>query len=223
MSSSIPAAHVAPLSPESVLSALKWRYATKAFDPSKKIAPAIWAVLEQSLVLSPSSFGLQPWKFIVITQPEIRAKLREKAWGQSQVTDCSHFVVIARQTKVSVTDVDKLINAMSANSGAPVAALQGYKGMMTGFIANPSFDSAHWAARQTYIALGFLMETAALLGVDACPMEGIDPAAFDEILGLPAEGYNTVVACALGYRSAEDRHAKTPKLRYPVNELVKHV
>lgn len=212
-----------PVSSETVLSALKWRYATKAFDAGKKIPDATWSTLEQSLVLSPSSFGLQPWKFVVVTNPAIKAKLREKAWNQSQVTDCSHYVVIASKSKVSVPDVERFIQHMSATTGAPLAALEGYKGMMVGFVSNPAFDTAPWAAKQAYIALGFLLETAALLGVDACPMEGFDKAAFDEILGLPAEGYNAMVTCALGYRSPEDKHAHHPKVRYTAKDVVKHV
>jgi nitroreductase len=212
-----------PVSTETVLSALKWRYATKTFDATKKIPDATWSALEHSLVLSPSSFGLQPWKFVVVTNPAVKAKLREKAWNQGQVTDCSHYVVIAAKSKVQAADVERLISHMSAATGAPAAALEGYKGMMLGFVSNPAFDTSTWAAKQGYIALGFLLETAALLGVDACPMEGFDKAAFDEILGLPAEGYNSVVTCALGYRSAEDKHAKSPKVRYSAKDVVKHV
>jgi len=206
-----------------VVSDLNWRYATKAFDPTKTIPAATWTQLEQSLILSPSSFGMQPWRFVVVTDKAVKAKLLPLSWNQPQVTDCSHFVVLARKRDIGVADVDKLLNATYAARGIPPGALDGYRGMMVGFVNNPSFDAADWAARQVYIALGFLMHTAAVLHVDACPMEGISPGGFDELLGLPAEGYMTTVACALGYRSAGDKYAKGKKVRYPASELVRHV
>jgi nitroreductase len=131
--------------------------------------------------------------------------------------------VIARRTSVTEADVERFFESISSITKAPPAALAGYKGMVSGFVANPQIDTALWATKQTYIALGFLLETAALLGVDACPMEGFNPAAFDEILGLPALGYNATVTCALGYRSPNDKHANDPKVRYPATEVVLHV
>lgn len=206
-----------------MVDALKWRYATKAFDPAKKIPAEIWSALEASLVLSPSSFGMQPWKFIVVTRQAVKDQLRPKAWGQSQVSDCSHFVVLARQSKVGPAEVNKLISTTATITGAPEAALEGYKKLIMGFVNNPSFDAGVWAAKQVYIALGFLMHSAALLKVDACPMEGFDAKAFDEILGLPATGFNSQVCCALGYRSPADKHSAEPKIRYSAAELIEHV
>lgn len=206
-----------------VISALQWRYATKVFDSTKVVPEAVFAKLEEALVLSPSSFGMQPWKFVVVTDPAVKAKLKPLSWNQSQVTDCSHFVVLARKKEITQADVNKLIDATYAAKGIPAGALDGYKGMMSGFVVQPGFDGAGWAAKQVYIALGFLMSAAAMVGVDTCPMEGIDPKGFDEVLGLPAEGYLTTVACAVGYRSEKDRHAGGKKVRYPASELVKRV
>lgn len=211
------------LTPEALLTALHARYATKAFDPARKIPAGVWSALEQSLILSPSSFGMQPWKFIVVTNPAVKTQLQGHAWNQPQVGDCSHFVVIARPAKVGPADVNKIISATAVAKGIPESVLEGYKQMMLGFVSNPAFDAENWAAKQCYIALGFIMESAALLGVDACPMEGINPAAFDQVLNLPATGYHAQVAIALGYRSATDKYSTSSKVRYPASELVVHV
>jgi nitroreductase len=204
----------------SVLSALQWRYATKAFDPSRRVPDAVFAELEHSLVQSPSSFGLQPWKFVVVTDAGLKAKLRKLSWDQPQVTDCSHFVVLARKRDVTAADIERFISTTASTRGIPASALDGYKGMMSGFLLQPGFDTSGWTARQVYVALGFLMSAAAMLRVDTCPMEGIDPRGFDEVLGLPEQGYLTTVACAVGYRAADDKYAKAPKVRYPASELV---
>lgn len=211
------------VTPTQITSALNWRYATKAFDPSKKIPADLWKTLEEALRLSPSSFGLQPWKFFVVTDPATREKLKAAAWNQGQVTEASHLVVLARKADVTVADVEKLINTTATANGIPASALDGYKGMMSGFVSNPSLDKSAWAAKQVYIALGFLLESAALLGLDACPMEGFDAKAFDEILGLPAKGYHAQVIAAVGYRSASDKYAQGKKVRYPAAEMFEHI
>lgn len=211
------------VSSEQLISALNWRYATKAFDPSKKIPADLWKTLEEALRLSPSSFGLQPWKFFVVTDPATREKLKAASWGQSQITDASHLVVLARKADVNTADVEKFITTTASTNGIPASALDGYKGMMNGFISNPGLDKANWATKQVYIALGFLLESAALLGIDACPMEGIDPKAYDELLGLPDKGYHALVVTTLGYRSPNDKYAHGKKVRYPASEIIEHL
>jgi nitroreductase len=207
-----------------LLTQLKWRYATKKFDPARKISAATWSSLEQALVLSPSSYGLQPYRFIVVIDPKLREALKPPAWGQPQVTDASHFVVFARKTTMSEADVTKFVNLTTDSRGMPRGSLQGYYDMMVGDLVKGPRSAwvNEWAARQAYIALGNLLTAAALLGVDACPMEGLDPAKYDEVLGLPAKGYSTVCACALGYRAADDKYATAKKVRYPAEELIEH-
>ena len=210
------------ISGDTLLTQLKWRYATKKFDPARKISDALWSSLEQALVLSPSSYGLQPYRFIVITDPKLREVLKPLAWGQPQVTEASHFVVFARKTTMSEEDVAKFVNLTTDSRGMPRGSLQSYYDMMVGdLIKGPRHAWVkEWAARQTYIALGNLLTAAALLGIDACPMEGLDPAKYDEVLGLSAKGYATVCACALGYRAAADKYATTKKVRFPAAELI---
>ena len=214
-----------PMDPADLIETLTWRYATKQFDPSKKIPATLWETLEEALVLTPSSYGLQPWQFFVITDPAVKASLRPHSWDQSQVTDCSHFVVFASRCVVDEAFVDKYIARIVAVRGGTTESMKFLKDMMASDILNGPRSKVvqKWAARQTYIALGNFMTSAALLGVDTCPMEGMDPSKYDEILGLPAKGFNAVVACPAGYRSATDKYASLPKVRFEKNDLIQHI
>ncbi|MGD0538008.1 MAG: NAD(P)H-dependent oxidoreductase [Verrucomicrobiota bacterium] len=214
-----------PIDPRELLDALEWRYATKIFDPARTLPEAVWQSLQTALVLSPSSYGLQPYRFLVVADPARRAELLPHSWGQKQVVDASHFVVFTARTVIAVADVDRLIARTIEIRGLPAAALAAYRQMMIGdLVQGPRSSLAlHWAARQAYIALGNLLTSAALLGVDACPMEGFVPAEYDRILGLAGTGYAAVVACALGYRAATDKYATLPKVRFDASELVKNL
>jgi len=212
----------AALSPESAIQQLQWRYAVKKFDDTKKIPDDVWHALEQSLVLAPSSFGLQPWKFFVVQNPELRSQLLEHSWKQAQVVDASHLVVLAIKKDLNTEDVDRYINRQAEVYGTPVEAFQGYANVIKGFVGNsPDLDA--WSARQVYIALGQYMTTAAMLGVDTCPIEGFVPPKYDEVLGLTALGYSAVVVCPAGYRSAEDKYAEKPKVRYATEDVVTYL
>lgn len=213
-----------PISPNDLLDALNFRYATKEFDPSRIIAPETWSALKTSLTLTPSSFGLQPWKFIVVDSPEIRQKLKAASWGQSQVTDASHLVVFTVRTDLNQQDIDKWIARLSEVQSTALESLAGYAGMISSFSNNMSTaEKQAWNTRQVYIALGQLMTAAAVIGIDTCPLEGISPSDYDDILGLKNSEYATVVACALGYRSDEDAYAKAKKARFPIDALITHV
>ena len=209
-------------SPEELLSALRWRYAVKRFDPARRIPAGTWAALEEALVLTPSSYGLQPWRFVAVTDPVLKASLVPLSWNQPQPADCSHYVVLARRAGITEADVDRFVARMAEVRGVPAESLGRFRGTMVGGLlqnAKPGAVDA-WATNQVYIALGSLMTCAAALGIDACPMEGIQPAKYDEVLGLEAKGYSTVVACALGYRSASDKYASQPKVRFPLEDVL---
>ncbi len=210
------------LSPEALVETLNWRYATKKFDAAKAIDEATWKALEEALVLSPSSYGLQPWKFLVVNDPALRAQLKEQSWGQSQVVDAARFVVFTHRTDLTEADIDRYLARIAEVRGVTVESLAGFCQMMVGnLVQGPKHATiADWTARQAYIALGQLMTAAAALGVDATPMEGLDPKAYDKILGLEGSGYATVMACALGHRAEDDAYAKLPKVRYAKDELV---
>lgn len=210
---------------ETLLSQLKWRYATKQFDPTKKIDPGTWAALEEALILSPSSFGLQPWRFYVITDRELKEKLVPLSWGQRQLAEASHVVVFAVKHPISTKDVRRHVERTAQVRDRRVEEFAGFENAVNDFLENPpgSLDIKGWASRQVYIALGSFMTSAALLGVDTCPMEGLDPAGYDEALGLVGSGYWTVAACPAGYRTAEDNYSALPKVRFKKEEIITYL
>ncbi len=212
------------MSPDSLLSALNWRYACKVFDPQKKIAPEIWSALEQSLVLTPSSFGLQPWKFLVIQDPALRESLVPHAWNQRQVADASHLVVFTIPKVMQEAHIDANLMRMAEVRGGTPDALMGFRKMVTGFRDGMEAKGGleTWAKLQVYIALGQFMLSAALLGLDSCPMEGFVAAKFDEVLGLEKDGLTTAVLCPVGYRHEDDRYAALPKVRFLAEDVIEH-
>lgn len=210
------------MTPEELIESLQWRYATKEFDAEKTIPPDTWSAIEQSMVLTPSSFGLQPWKFITITCPKTKIDLLEHSWHQRQVTDCSHLVVLCVRDGMNQQDIDAWLDQLAETRGVSRESLESYAAMMNGFFSSMDHDKTLcWATNQVYIALGQLMTSAAVLGIDACPMEGIVPAEYDRVLGLENSGFATSVACAMGYRSPDDSYAKLPKVRYASNKVLK--
>lgn len=213
------------LTAEQIIQPLKSRYATKKFDPSKKIPDDIWHALEQSLILAPSSFGLQPWKFFVVRNPDLRQQLLPHAWDQSQIVEASHLVVLAIKTNINAGDVAPYIDRIAEVRNMPKGQLEGLENMIKGYLKEPPYplQPDSWSAKQVYIALGFFLYSAALLGVDACPMEGFVPAKFDEILGLPEQGYAATVLCAAGYRAEDDKYADLAKVRYETEDVVQYV
>lgn len=211
-----------PLSPAQLVAALNWRYATKKFDPTKRIPDETWDALEQALVLTPSSIGLQPWKFLVISDPRVRTQLVAASYRQPQVTHCSHFVVLAVRRDLDPEHVDRHIARMVEMHGVTPESLTKFRTMTLGNLERARTDGTldTWQEHQVYIALGQFMASAALLGVDTCPMEGIVPAQYDEILGLAGTAYATVVACAAGYRMPDDKYAAMKKVRFRAEEII---
>jgi nitroreductase len=205
-----------------LVAALNWRYATKQFDATRKISATDWAALEESLRLAPSSFGIQPWKFIVVETPALRAQLREHSWGQGQVTDASHLVVFTLKVAVDGEHLDRYFADTAKTRGTAVESLAGFRKVIDGFVAGKAAagELASWSANQVYIAAGQFMTAAAVMGIDACPLEGITPAKYDDLLGLAGTGFATKFAVAAGYRSAEDKYATTPKVRFPAAEVI---
>ena len=212
------------ISPDKLLASLRWRYATKKFNSARKISAATWDAIEESLVLTPSSFGLQPWKFFVVEDSGLRANLAVESWNQPQVTEASHYVVLTARTDLNAADIDAWMTRLSELRGSGPEAVAPLKGLIEGFAQAMSHEARHaWNIRQAYIALGQLMAAAALLGIDACPMEGISATGYDQILGLEGSGYVTVVACALGYRAEDDKYATLPKARFDRSQVISHL
>lgn len=210
---------------EQMIEVMNSRYAVKQFDPTKKISDADWNVVAESLRLSPSSYGLQPWQFLVITNPEIRKELRANSWNQTQVTDASHFVVLTYKVKLDEAHIQKYVESTAKIRGVPAESLKGFNDMMVGdLVKGPRSQSIdQWAQRQTYIAMGQSMLAAATIGVDSCPLEGLDATAYNKILKLEGTGFATLGAIAFGYRHADDKYQFAKKSRFEAPEVIKYV
>ena len=210
------------ISNELLIDRLKWRYAAKQFDPSRKIPSDTWAALEEALVLTPSSFGLQPWTFVVVNDPEIRAKLRAESRNQSQITDSSHFVVFAARTSLDEAYIDRHLDRTAKVRSVDRGGLAEQRDRLVNLLVTGprSKGIREWAARQAYIALGNFLTAAAVLGIDTCPMEGINLPKTDEFLGLPERGLAAVVASAAGFRAADDKNARLPKVRFHSDDVI---
>ena len=202
------------------ISDANWRYATKKFDATKKIPAADLATLKEAIRLSSSSYGLQPYKVLIIENPEIRAKLQPAAWGQTQIVDASHIIVFANTTNIGGTEIDTYFKDLTEIRGIPMEAVQGYADFMKSKVTSLSLESRNiWTAKQTYIALSNLLNAAAELKIDVTPMEGFDATQFNEILGLDKLGLNAAVIAAVGYRHTDDDTQHYIKVRKSNEEL----
>lgn len=212
-------------SPQSLSQALNWRYAVKKFDPVRKIPHDVWQALESSLILTPSSYGLQPWRFLIVQDPLLRKQLTPLSWNQTQIEDCSHLVVLCRRQDMTEADIQALIDRMVLVRGTDPAKLEGYKkSMINDVVKGPRhLWVKEWAARQVYIALGNFMTSAAMVGVDTCPIEGLEPAGYDRVLQLEGTGYETIAACPAGYRSPQDAYQHNLKVRFEGAQVVKYL
>lgn len=203
---------------------LNWRYATKKFNSEHHISDADIEKLLEAIRLSASSYGLQPYHVFVITDGELRQKLKPSSWGQGQITDASHLIVFANQTDFDAQLIDGYINNVSETRNIPEDGLKGYGDFMKSKLLElPKDIKAEWAAKQTYLAVGNLLSAAASLKIDTCPMEGFEPKAYNEALGLTEKGLNAAVVVALGYRSEEDETQYYKKVRQSKEELFTHI
>jgi len=205
----------------SFIDALNWRYATKKFDSAKKISEKDLNELLESARLSASSFGLQPWKFVVVEDKNLREKLKGEGFGQPQITDASHLIVLCSIRNLDEKYIKKYIEHVAKIRGISVDALKGSEDMMVGFAKQLGKQAMlEWTKKQTYIALGTLLSACALKKIDASPMEGFNPEKFDEILGLEKLGLASTVLCAVGYRSEKDETQHYKKVRFEMKDIV---
>lgn len=210
------------VSPDQLVERLQWRYATRKFDPTRKISADAWQALEQSLVLAPSSIGLQPWRFYVITDMAMKERLMPAAWHQVQVVECSHFVVLTVRKNLGTDHVDRHLARMVEVRSVTLESLEKFRKMTVGNLEKARAEGRldTWQTHQVYIALGQFMTSAAVMGIDTCPMEGFEPEKFDDILGLKGTDFTSVVACAAGYRVADERYAQMKKVRFKPEEVI---
>lgn len=197
-----------------------WRYATKKFDATKKISQQDLDTLKEAIRLSASSYGLQPYQVIIVENPDLRSKLQPVSWGQSQVVDASHLIVFAIQKNVGNKEIDAYFKNLTEIRQIPNEAIAGYSNFMKSKISTLSDDEKNiWASKQTYIALGNLLNAAAELKIDVTPMEGFDPLQYDEILGLSVLGLHASLVATIGYRSSEDDTQHYTKVRKSNQDL----
>ncbi|MEK6915451.1 MAG: NAD(P)H-dependent oxidoreductase [Nanoarchaeota archaeon] len=204
-----------------IIKALNWRYATKSFDSSKTLSENDLNELLEAVRLTPSSFGLQPWKFIIVEDKELRKKIAGSAWNQPQVTEASNLLVLCAKTDVSEDYIKEFIKDTAKIRNISIESLKGYEDMMINFRKGLSqTQTADWCKRQVYISLGILLQSASLKRIDASPMEGFDPKGVDEILNLKEQGLTSTVLCALGYRSENDKTSNYAKVRYSSSKII---
>ncbi len=214
----------ATLTPDELVQRLRWRYATKHFEPSFRIDPTTWQALEQALVLAPSSYGLQPWHFVVVTDPAVKHELQAASRNQAQVVECSHLVVFAIRTGLGAEHVRRYVDRVAEVRAVPRESLARHEELLMSHTQKPApFSIDEWSRRQLYLALGSFLTSAAVLGVDACPMEGIEPARYDTILGLGARGLATVCVAAAGRRASDDKYASLAKVRFEARDVLTRV
>ena len=197
-----------------------WRYATKKFDATKKVSTEDLETLKKAIQLSSSSYGLQLYKVLIIENPEVRAQLQPVSWGQSQIVDASHLLVFANIVNVQESHIDAYVQNIADTRGLSVEDLKGYSDFMKSKIVPlPVEQKAVWTSKQTYLALGNLLNAAAELKIDVTPMEGFEPEKYNEILGLDKLGLNASLVAAIGYRHEEDATQHYAKVRKPIEEL----
>lgn len=201
----------------SFLENLQWRFATKSFNPDRKLTEQDLKKILEAIRFAPSSAGMQPYQVLVITNPEMRAKISEVSYRQPQVTEASHLLVFCARNDHAAR-AERMLMLLSKGDEAKRAELKGLEGILVGSYTPHSGDvekAFAWGARQAYLALGFGLAAAAELQIDSCPMEGFDPMAVHKILDLP-ETIRPLAFLTLGYRQAEPAR---PKFRYPEDEL----
>jgi nitroreductase len=208
-----------------LLDKLQWRYAAKKMDASRPVPQDKVDRIVEAVRLTASSSGLQPYEVIVVTDPAVRARIREHAWNQAQVTDGSHLLVFAAWDNYTAERINAMFDLVNTERGFVNEGWEAYRQKLLAlYPPRPAEENHQHAARQAYIGLGTALIAAADEQVDATPMEGFDPAKVDEILGLRERGLRSVVMLPLGYRAAEgDWLVNLKKVRRPLEQFATEV
>jgi len=209
----------------SLIERLNWRYATKKMDPSRKVPADKVERIVEAARLAPTSSGLQPFELFVVTDPEVRARIRPIAWNQGQIVDCSHLLVFAAWDNYTAERINAMFDYTNEVRGFKNEGWENYRQQLLNSYPQRSAEvNFEHAARQAYIGLAAALVAAAYEGVDSTPMEGFDPKALDEILGLGERHLRSVAVLPLGYRVAEqDWLVDLPKVRRPRERFVTEV
>jgi nitroreductase len=201
-----------------ILENLKWRYATKKFDSTYQLSESELNTIKEVIQLSPASFGLQPYKVLIVTNPEIREQLKAVSWNQPQVTDASALLVFVKNKNVDESEVDLFVENIINTRGVTKEMLAEYEGMMKHAVSSQTEDQkSNWVEKQIYLAVGNLLTSLSVLGIDSCPMEGFDRGQYDSILGLTET--SSVIVCPIGKRDESDEYQNYPKVRKSTDDL----
>jgi nitroreductase / dihydropteridine reductase len=204
-----------------ILDALEWRYAVKKFDDKASLTEQQILEVKKVFNLSASSYGLQPYKMIVVQNPELKEKLVPASFGQQQISQSAAILVFAVRTDFGMDYIDQFFKDMSTKRQIPLENLEGYKNFMKGSFANKSEDEiSSWATKQVYLTMGHMLASLAALQIDTCPMEGLDPQAYDKILDLDAKQLKTIVAMPIGVRAPDDASATALKVRKDLSDII---
>lgn len=205
----------------SIIKSLQWRYATKKFDATKNLPEAKLSILKEAFNLTALSYGLQTLKMVVVENRTLRERLVEVAFGQRQVVDASHLLVLCIQSDINADDVEDHFQTVKEIQETPDEILEPFKAQLKSTIESmPEAKKLDWAARQAYIALGNLMTVCAVEAIDSCPMEGFIPEKLDEVLHLNEKGFKSVLLLPVGYRAEDDMFSQLKKVRKPITETV---
>ena len=204
-----------------ILDALEWRYSVKKFDDKASLTEQQILEVKKVFNLSASSYGLQPYKMIVVQNPELKEKLVPASFGQQQISQSAAILVFAVRTDFGMDYIDQFFKDMSTKRQIPLENLEGYKNFMKGSFANKSEDEiSSWATKQVYLTMGHMLASLAALQIDACPMEGLDPQAYDKILDLDAKQLKTIIAMPIGVRAPDDASATALKVRKDLSDII---
>ena len=208
-----------------IIDALSWRYACKRFDATKKISSDKLNIILHALNLAPTSMGMQLMKFLVIDNQAIKDELVQYSYNQQQVADCSHLLVLCRETGVTDEFIDEYVKRTATlrdyDIGSP--KIKGFRRMLDSTTRMNASEQKNWMTNQVYIALGVLMTTCAIEKIDSCPMEGFIPHEYDRVLGLSSRGLSSVIVCPIGYRHEEDTYQELPKVRRDLTSIIEFI
>lgn len=206
------------------MEALKWRYAVKKFNPSRTLRPEQVSKLEEAFNLTATSYGLQPIRMLVIRDPNLQESLVPHSYGQRQVADASHLLVLCIETKVDSAYIGSYFEKVRNVRGTPEEILKPFRdSLQQSFEAKAQAEIHAWATNQAYLAMGNLLTVCAYERIDACPMEGFDPVAYDRTLGLTDRGLHAVLALPVGYRAEDDMFSGFKKVRRDIGKAVIHI
>ncbi len=204
-----------------VLERLKWRYATKKFDASKRLSEEKLSILKESFNLTATSYGLQPLKMVILSNPDLKKLLVPITMDQAQVENASHVLVICTETKIDSDYIKDHFNLVVKIRSTPREILSSFEEYLVSSFSDKQSDELNiWSTNQAYLALGNLLTVCAIEKIDACPIEGFDPDKYDELLQLNEKGLQSVIVLAVGYRAEDDMFSGFDKVRRGVDEVI---